>query len=160
VHPITVVEVEYSLATRVIEKELLRSCRELGVGVVAYGVMSRGLLTGALTGEFEPTDFRAYAPRFTGENFELNKKKMSLLKDLAEQKKCSPAQLSIAWVLHQGKDILPLIGTINKIRLKENLKALDIELLPEELNLLSETFPEGSFAGSRYAQPQMGIVVN
>lgn len=159
VHPISVVEVEYSLATRVIEKELLPVCRELGVGIVAYGVLSRGLLSGTLTGKFAPTDFRAHAPRFTGENFEINQKRITVLKNLAHEKACTASQLAIAWVLHQGNDILPLIGTTKRNRLQENLFALKISLSKAELKQLNEAFPEGAFEGGRYAEQQMGMVV-
>ena len=159
VHPIAVVEVEYSLATRVIEKELLPVCSELGVGIVAYGVLSRGLLSGTMTGQFAPTDFRAYAPRFTGENFGANQKRIAILKKLADEKNSTASQLAIAWVLHQGNDILPLIGTTNKNRLKENLDAVNIQLSQTELKQLNEAFPEGAFKGSRYAEQQMGMVV-
>lgn len=160
VHPVSVVEVEYSLATRVIEKELLAACRELGVGVQAYGVLSRGLLSGQLSGKYEPSDFRAHAPRFSGENFEANKQKIAFLQEMAQQKHCTASQLAIAWVLHQGDDIVPLVGTTKRSRLQEYLGATNIQLSLEELSLLNETFPEGAFAGSRYAQEQMGIVVN
>jgi aryl-alcohol dehydrogenase-like predicted oxidoreductase len=160
VHPVTAVEVEYSLASRVIEKELLKVCRELGIGIVAYGVLSRGLLTGKLTGQFAPTDFRAHAPRFTGENFEANKTKVGLLQDMAKKKNCTASQLALAWVLHQGNDILPLFGTTKKNRLKENIEATEIKLTGDELDFLDKTFPEGAFAGTRYAAPQMGMVVN
>lgn len=160
VYPVTAVEVEYSLASRVIEKELLNVCRELGIGIVAYGVLSRGLLSGELTGQFAQTDFRAHAPRFTGENFEENKKKVALLQDMAKEKGCTASQLALAWVLHQGNDIIPLFGTTKKSRLKENIEAADILLSKEELDLLNKTFPEGAFAGTRYAAPQMGMVVN
>ena len=159
VHPITAVEVEYSLASRVIENELLQVCRELGIGIVAYGVLSRGLLTGELTGQFAPTDFRAHAPRFTGENFEENKKRVALLQDMARNKGCTASQLALAWVLHQGSDILPLFGTTKKSRLKENMEAAAIHLTKEELSRLDKNFPEGAFAGTRYAAPQMGMVV-
>lgn len=160
VHPVTAVEVEYSLASRIIEKELLKLCRELGIGIVAYGVLSRGLLSGELTGTFAPTDFRAHAPRFTGENFEKNKKRVALLQQMARDKGCTASQLALAWVLHQGKDILPLFGTTRKSRLKENIEATEIELSNEELKSLDQHFPEGAFAGTRYATPQMGMVVN
>jgi aryl-alcohol dehydrogenase-like predicted oxidoreductase len=160
VHPVTAVEVEYSLASRVIEKELLQVCRELGIGIVAYGVLSRGLLSGELTGEFPVTDFRAHAPRFTGENFKTNKVKVALLQDMAKKKGCTASQLALAWVLHQGNDILPLFGTTKQNRLKENIDAAEIRLSAEELKTLNEIFPEGSFAGTRYAAPQMGMVVN
>lgn len=160
VHPVTVVEVEYSLASRVIEKELLQTCRELGIGIIAYGVLSRGLLTGELTGQFAPADFRAHAPRFTGENFEKNKTKVEVLQEMAKEKGCSASQLALAWVLHQGNDILPLFGTTKKERLKENIKAAEIKLTGDELIFLDDHFPEGAFAGTRYAAPHMGMVVN
>jgi aryl-alcohol dehydrogenase-like predicted oxidoreductase len=160
VHPVTAVQVEYSLASRVIEKELLTVCRELGIGIVAYGVLSRGLLSGQLPGHFPPTDFRAHAPRFTGENFAKNKSKVSLLQQLAARKGCTPSQLAIAWVLHQGRDILPLTGTTNKQRLAENMEAVSIRLTPDELKEIDTHFPEGSFSGTRYAEQQMGTVVN
>ena len=160
VHPITAVEVEYSLASRVIENQLLQVCRELGIGVVAYGVLSRGLLSGELTGKFAPGDFRAHAPRFTGENFDENKKRVAFLQDMAKEKGCTASQLALAWVLHQGNDILPLFGTTKKIRLKENMDAAKIVLSDEELSMLERNFPEGAFSGTRYAAPQMGMVVN
>lgn len=160
VHPVTAVEVEYSLASRVIEKELLTVCRELGIGIVAYGVLSRGLLTGELTGQFAPGDFRAHAPRFTGENFEANKNRVAILQEMANRKGCTASQLALAWVLHQGNDILPLFGTTKVSRLKENVEATNIKLTPEELDFLDKNFPEGAFAGTRYAAPQMGMVVN
>jgi aryl-alcohol dehydrogenase-like predicted oxidoreductase len=160
VHPVTAVEVEYSLASRVIEKELLQVCRELGIGIVAYGVLSRGLLSGELTGEFAATDFRAHAPRFTGENFEKNKTKVEMLREMADKKGSTASQLALAWVLHQGNDILPLFGTTRKDRLKENIEAAAITLTADELASLDKNFPEGAFAGSRYAAPQMGMVVN
>jgi aryl-alcohol dehydrogenase-like predicted oxidoreductase len=160
VYPVSAVEVEYSIATRVIEKELLPVCRELGIAIVAYGVLSRGLLSGTLTGRFEPSDFRAHAPRFTGKNFEANRDRVNLLKQLAEQKSCTPAQLATAWVLHRGYDILPLIGTTNKDRLLENLAAIDIKLSDDEVKQICDAFPEGAFEGSRYPEPLMGTVVN
>jgi aryl-alcohol dehydrogenase-like predicted oxidoreductase len=160
VHPVSVVEIEYSLATRLIEKELLITARELGVSVVAYGVLSRGLLSGALTGNFDPTDFRAHAPRFTGENFEANKKRIKTLQEIADEKGCTTAQLAIAWVVHQGDDILPLVGTTKRSRLKENLEALKIKLTAEETKRISDAFPEGSFEGTRYPEQLMGTVVN
>jgi aryl-alcohol dehydrogenase-like predicted oxidoreductase len=160
VHPISVVEVEYSLASRVIEKELLNTTRELGVGVVAYGVLSRGLLSGSLTGNYPLTDFRAHAPRFTGENFEKNKKRIEVLEEIAREKGCTTSQLAIAWILHRGNDILPLIGTTKKDRLRENLAAAEIKLTKAEVERISDEFPEGKFAGQRYAEPQMTMVVN
>ncbi|MDZ4846710.1 MAG: aldo/keto reductase [Chitinophagales bacterium] len=160
VHPVTAVEVEYSLATRVIENDLLKTGRELGVSIVAYGVLSRGLLTGTLKGEFAPTDFRAHAPRFKGENFSKNQNHLATLKKFADEKNCTPSQLAIAWALHQGDDIISLIGTTSISRLQENLKALEIKLSQSELHQLNEAFPEGLFAGTRYDTGQMRLVVN
>jgi aryl-alcohol dehydrogenase-like predicted oxidoreductase len=160
IHPVTAVQIEYSLASRVLEKELLTAARELGVGIVAYGVLSRGLLTGSLTGKYDPTDFRAHAPRFTGKNFEENQKRIDILEKFAKEKNCTTAQLAIAWILHRGDDILPLIGTTNRKRLVENLKALDVKLSAEEINKISDAFPEGTFEGKRYPDEHMGLVVN
>lgn len=160
IHPVSVMEVEYSLATRVIEKELLQVCRELGVGITAYGVLSRGLLSGGITGKLEPSDFRNHAPRFTGQNFENNQKQIAVLKKIADEKGCTSSQLAIAWVLNQGDDILPLLGTTKTSRLNEYIEAIEIKLSPDELKSLSDTFPEGSFAGERYDENQMRIVVS
>jgi aryl-alcohol dehydrogenase-like predicted oxidoreductase len=160
VYPVTAVQVEYSLASRVVEKEVLTVCRELGIGFVAYGVLSRGLLSGELTGQYAASDFRAHAPRFTGDNFNSNKSKIAILQELAEKKGCTASQLAIAWVLHQGKDIIPLIGTSKKTRLAENLAALEVNLTENELQTMNQNFPEGFFSGNRYADQQMGMVVN
>lgn len=160
VHPVTAVEVEYSLASRVIEKELLKTCRDLGIGIVAYGVLSRGLLSGGLTGKYDVTDFRAHAPRFTGENFDANKKRVAVLEEMANEKGCTAAQLAIAWALHRGDDILPLIGTTKRNRLYENLGATEVKLSSDDVTRISHAFPEGSFSGPRYAEQQMASVVN
>jgi aryl-alcohol dehydrogenase-like predicted oxidoreductase len=159
VHPVAAVEVEYSLATRVIERELLGTARELGVGIAAYGVLSRGLLSGELPAQFHPADFRAHAPRFTGEAYAHNQQRVRTLHGLAAEKGCSAAQLAIAWVLHQGADILPLIGTTKRSRLAGNLGALEIQLSAADLQQLDQAFPDGAFEGSRYAEAQMGLVV-
>ncbi|HEY9842680.1 MAG: aldo/keto reductase [Candidatus Sericytochromatia bacterium] len=159
IHPVTAVEVEYSLATRVIEKELLATARELGVAVVTYGALSRGLLSGSFDSNLKPGDFRAHLPRFQGENLQRNLAQVEKLTQIAETKGCSTAQLAIAWVLHQGQDIVPLIGTSKRRRLQENLGALDISLSPADLAELDAAFPESSFAGERYVPQQMGLVV-
>ena len=160
VHPVTAVEVEYSIATRVIEREVIPVCRELGIGIVAYGVLGRGLLTGELNGNFHPGDIRNHSPRFTGKNFEENNELIKILQGIAYDKGCTPAQLAIAWVLHQGNDILPLIGTTKKYRLNEAIDAMRIKLTNEELDYMSTVFAEGKFSGSRYPDAQMGMVVN
>lgn len=159
IHPVSALEIEYSLATRVVEGELLNTARELGVAVVAYGVLSRGLLSGKLSGAFSPADFRAHTPRFSGENLKANNERLAVLNDIARSKSATPAQIAIAWVLHRGDDVIPLIGTTRRERLNENLAALDIALSPQEVQALDAAYPEGSFSGTRYAAPQMGLVV-
>lgn len=160
VHPVTALEIEYSLATRVVEKEILQTIRELGIGLVPYGVLSRGLLSGKLPESMETADFRAHSPRFQGKNLEANQKHVNLLQNIAREKGYTAAQLAFAWVLHQGKDIVPLMGTTNRSRLKENLDALRIQLSIEELSQLSEAFPAGTFEGNRYPEWGMHLVVN
>lgn len=150
VYPVAALEIEYALSTRFIEREILGVCRELGIGIVAYGALSRGLLSGAVDGNFEPGDFRAFTPRFRGADLETNLALVKILTELAQSKNCTPAQLAIAWVLAQGDDIVPLIGTSRRERLHENLGALDLELTRWDLELLGSTFPEGAFQGARY----------
>lgn len=159
VHPVTAVEVEYSLATRVAEKELLHTAKELGVTVVAYGVLCRGLLSGGLPAQFSPGDFRAHLPRFTGDHYQINLSKARKLAEFAAEKRFTPTQLAYAWVLHQGEHILPLIGTSKSERLEEMLLAAEMRLSPEDLAYLGKEFPEGTFSGSRYAAQQMGLVL-
>lgn len=150
VHPVTALEIEYSLATRVIEPEILPVARELGIGVVAYGVLSRGLLSGAMDPSFKPGDFRSHAPRFQGENLAHNLQKVEVLRSVAAGLGCTPAQVAIAWVLAQGEDIIPLIGTSKRDRLAENLGALEVKLSPAQLAELDRLFAPGSIAGERY----------
>ncbi|TGJ99592.1 aldo/keto reductase [Leptospira semungkisensis] len=159
VYPVTALEVEYSLATRVIEKELLQTARELGVSVVAYGVVGRGLLTGTIETKLGVADFRANSPRFQGKNLEANLERVSLLQELAKKKGCSTAQLAIAWVLHKGNDIVPLIGSTRRASLQENLEAQSVKLSAEEIETLDATFPEGTFQGDRYPAHGMQLVV-
>ncbi|TGK22127.1 aldo/keto reductase [Leptospira stimsonii] len=158
IHPVTALEIEYSLATRLIEKEILSTARELGIGIVPYGILSRGLLSGKISGTLQEGDFRSHSPRFMGKNLESNLERVNVLQELAKEKNCTPAQLAIAWVLHQGNDIVPLLGSTRTSSLKENLGALLIELSPEELRRMSDSFPEGSFQGDRYPAPQMQTV--
>lgn len=158
IHPVTALEIEYSLATRLIEKEILSTSRELGIGIVPYGILSRGLLSGKISGNLKEGDFRSHSPRFMGKNLESNLDRVNVLQELAKEKNCTPAQLAIAWVLHQGNDIVPLLGSTRTSSLKENLGALSIELSPEELRRIGDSFPEGSFQGERYPAPQMQTV--
>jgi aryl-alcohol dehydrogenase-like predicted oxidoreductase len=158
VHPVTALEIEYSLATRFIESEILAVCRELGIGIVAYGALSRGLLSGKFASTLPRGDFRSFTPRYSGEHLRANFTLVETLADIALSKGCTPAQLAIAWVLAQGDDIMPLIGTSNRERLKENLGALDLRFTPADLALLDEAFPEGTFHGDRYPSAAMKFV--
>lgn len=160
VHPITSLQIEYSLISRGIEDAILPTLRELGIGLNPYGVLSRGLLSG----HWDPSrsenkrDFRAHLPRFTGENLEKNLKLVEVLKDIASSKSATPAQIAIAWVLHRGQDILPLIGARKVERLTEALGALDIALSAADLTQLEEAFPKDAAAGTRYDAHQMGFL--
>ena len=147
------------------EPELLASCyrrslevaRELGVGVVAYGITGHGLLTGAVTGGPPPGDERALSPRFQGENLTRNLKTVEALHALAERKSCSPTQLALAWVLARGQDVLALVGMSRRTRIAENLAALDINLTDAELSELDRAFAPGAFAGDRYTADMMRL---
>jgi aryl-alcohol dehydrogenase-like predicted oxidoreductase len=158
VHPVTALEVEYSLATRVIEAEILSVARALGVGIVAYGALSRGLLTDALDTAFAAGDFRTHAPRFQGENLAHNLRLVESLKSIAARVGCTVAQLAIAWVLARGEDIVALIGTSKRERLGENLKALEVKLTAADIAELDAVFVPGVMAGDRYDAQQMHIV--
>ena len=158
VHPVTAVQVEYSLATRFIENEILPTVRELGIGLVGYGALSRGLLTGIGTDSFAPGDFRSHLPRFSGANLERNRDRIADLQAMAAEKGCSPSQLAIAWVMAQGQDIVPIVGTTKRRRLAENLAAADIGLSDSDLARLAEAFPEGAIAGDRYPADHAGLI--
>ena len=158
VHPVAALEIEYSLATRLIEDEILPVARELGVGIVAYGALSRGLLSGTFDGTLAPGDFRAHSPRFTGENLAHNLERVAALKKIAARKGCTASQLAIAWVLSRGGDIVPIVGTAKRTRLRENLQALEVELDPSDLAELNQMFAPGAIAGDRYPEQQMRLV--
>jgi aryl-alcohol dehydrogenase-like predicted oxidoreductase len=152
VHPVIALEIEYSLATRDPEEGVLPVLRELGIGLVAYGVLSRGLLTGDVTpgAPLTPGDFRAHAPRFQGENLQRNLRLADALKEIGERSGLTPAQLAFAWVLSRGDDVVPLIGTKRRERLAEALGALDARLSPDELAMLESAVPADAVAGTRY----------
>lgn len=150
VHPVSALQIEYSLATRFIEKEILPTARELGIGVVAYGALTRGLLSGTLDGNFSANDFRAHNPRFAPQNFARNMQKVETLRKLAARIGATPAQLALAWVAARGEDIVPLIGTSRRARLAENLGASRITLDPATLAELDTQFDDSAFAGERY----------
>ena len=149
VHPVSAVQIEYSLASRVAESKILPTTRELGISLVAYGALSRGLLSGQSI-QLQPGDFRNYLPRFLPENKKQNDMLVSELKKLADSKGVTVAQLALAWVLHQGDDIVTLIGTSKRARLAENLKCQGVQLSAEDLSFLDKTFHEGAVAGDRY----------
>ena len=157
VHPVSDVQIEYSLLSRGIEEEILPTCRELGVGVTAYGVLSRGLLSGHWSPDRELSrgDFRSFSPRFQGENLDRNLALVDALGGIAEASGASVAQVAIAWVLSRGDDIVPLVGARRRERLYEALGAVALDLRPEDLARIEEAVPAGAAAGERYAAPAM-----
>jgi len=150
VHPVAALEIEYSLGTRFIEKEILPAVRELGIGLVAYGVVGQGLLTGSIGNDLPATDFRRLFPKFDPENLPKNLEKVSVLERMAREKRCTTTQLAIAWVLSRGKDIVPLVGMSRPARVAENLEAFDVSLTKADLDHLERTFALGAIAGERY----------
>jgi aryl-alcohol dehydrogenase-like predicted oxidoreductase len=162
VHPISDLQIEYSLLSRGIEAAILPTCRELGIGLTAYGVLSRGLLSGHWSKEradaLTPRDFRASAPRFTGENLDRNLALVEALRSLAETKGATAAQLAIAWVSSRGDDIVPLVGARTRERLTEALGALDLELTDDDLALIDDAIPTDAVAGDRYLAEQMATL--
>jgi aryl-alcohol dehydrogenase-like predicted oxidoreductase len=162
VHPISDLQIEYSLLSRGIEDEILPTCRELGIGITAYGVLSRGLLSGHWSKDradtLAPGDFRASAPRFTGENLERNLALVETLRRLAETKGATVAQIAIAWVLSRGGDVVPLVGARRRERLAEALGALGAELGADDLAQIEEAIPADAVVGERYQAEQMAIL--
>jgi aryl-alcohol dehydrogenase-like predicted oxidoreductase len=162
VHPVSDLQIEYSLLSRGIEAEILPACRELGIGVTAYGVLSRGLLSGHWSkeraGGLSSHDFRTSAPRFTGENLEHNLALVEGLRSLAEAKGATVAQLAIAWALSRGDDVVPLVGARTRTRLAEALGALELELSGDDLARIERAIPAGAAAGQRYDERQMAIL--
>ena len=157
VHPIADLQIEYSLLSRGIEDEILPTCRGLSVGVTAYGVLSRGLLSGHWSAERAATagPFRQSAPRFTGENLERNLALVEALRPLADANGATVAQLAIAWVLLRGQDIVPLVGARRRDQLAEALGSMEVDLTPADLEAIERAVPRGSAAGDRYHAPQM-----
>ena len=159
-HPVTALEIEYSLASRFIEDEILPTARELGIGVVPYGVVTQGLLTGTVSAEPPPGDARAAFPRFQGDNLRRNLAAVDALRRIAEGKGRTPAQIAIAWVLAQGGDIVPLVGMSSRSRVPENLAALDVTLTDADLAALETAFAPGTIAGYRYPEAARGQVAS
>ncbi len=160
VHPIAALQTEYSLWSREPEGEILATCRELGIGFVAYSPLGRGFLTGQFTRfeDFPEDDYRRFSPRFQGENFQRNLDLVHRVEEIATEKQCKPAQLALAWVLAQDEDIVPIPGTKRRKYLEENVAALDGKLSKEDLRRIDEIFPTGAAAGDRYPEHMMSIV--
>ncbi|MFT3723912.1 MAG: aldo/keto reductase [Hyphomonadaceae bacterium] len=150
VHPIVDLQIEYAIMTRGVENKILPVLRELGIGMTAYGVLSRGLISDSALAGGSRSGFRAMAPRFQGENLEQNLKLVSALKAIADEKGCTVAQLAIAWVYAQGEDIVPLIGARKPARLAEALGALDVTLTPADMARIEAAAPTSAVAGTRY----------
>ena len=157
VHPIVDLQIEYSLVSRSVEQTILPTCRALGVGVAAYGVLSRGLISGHWSKEkkFERNDFRSHIPRFHADNIDRNLALVDGIKSIADAKGATVAQIAIAWVLSQGDDIVPLIGARRRDRLAEALAGLTLTLTANELASLEKAVPRNAASGSRYAEAQM-----
>jgi aryl-alcohol dehydrogenase-like predicted oxidoreductase len=150
VHPIAALQIEYSLFTRVIEKDILPAVRELGVAIVAYGVLSGGLISDRARASQAVGEIRSRKPRFFPENFSRNHALVQALSAIAKEKGCTTAQLAIAWVRSRGPDIVPLIGARRRDQLKEGLGALEVALSPGELARIEQAVPPGAAAGTRY----------
>ncbi len=160
VHPITALQTEYSLWTRDPESAVLATCRELGIGFVAYSPLGRGFLTGQFR-RFEDLpadDYRRQTPRFQGENFQKNLDLVRRVEEIAREKGCKPSQLALAWVLAQGDDIVPIPGTKRRKYLEENAAAGTVHLTPEDLQRINEVFPPEAAAGPRYPVNAMALV--
>jgi aryl-alcohol dehydrogenase-like predicted oxidoreductase len=159
-HTITALQTEYSLWTRDPEDEVLPTCHDLGIGFVAYSPLGRGFLTGRFRtiDDLPPDDYRRNSPRFQGENFQKNLDLVRRVEETARRKKCTPSQLALAWVLAQGEDIVPIPGTKHRKYLEENVRALEVELTPADLEELDEIAPKGVAAGARYHEAGMKTV--
>ncbi len=158
-HPICDLQIEYSLISRGLEEEVLPACRELGVAITAYGVLSRGLLSGHWSPDRETTgDFRAGLPRFQGENLRHNLALVEALRGVAEERGATVAQVAIAWVAGRGDDIVPLIGARRPERLGESLGALELDLGPDDLARIEAAVPPGAAVGDRYSEAQMALL--
>jgi aryl-alcohol dehydrogenase-like predicted oxidoreductase len=160
IHPIAAIQTEYSLFSREPEDGLLPVLRELGIALVAYSPLGRGFLGGRFRSvdDLAPDDWRRGNPRFQGEQFATNLSIADRLRDVAEEKHCTPAQLALAWLLHRHQDVIPIPGTSSMARLEENIRAPDIRLSEEDLNRIEHALPKGFAAGERYAPAMMKII--
>jgi aryl-alcohol dehydrogenase-like predicted oxidoreductase len=159
-YPITALQTEYSLWTRDPEGEILPLCRELGIGFVAYSPLGRGFLTGRFRSfdDLPEDDYRRNSPRFQGENFQRNLDLVQRVEEIAHRKKCTPAQLALAWLLAQGDDIVPIPGTKQRRYLEENMAALEVELTSFDRGQIEEVAPRGVAVGERYHEAGMRTV--
>ncbi len=158
-HPIADLQIEYSLIARGIESDILKTCRELGIGITAYGVLSRGLISGHWSKDRSAAqDFRLVGPRFQGSNLDANLALVESLRAIAGEVGATPAQVAIAWVAAQGNDIVPLVGARRRDRLAEALGALAVKLTPAHLPALANAFPPDAAAGTRYPAEQMAHI--
>jgi aryl-alcohol dehydrogenase-like predicted oxidoreductase len=157
VHPISALQTEYSLWTRDVEREILTTCRGLGIGFVAYSPLGRGFLTDRFkrVEDLLPDDYRRQHPRFQDENFVRNRELVARLADFAREKRCTPSQLALAWLLGQGEDVVPIPGTKRRQYLEEDVAALDVVLTPGDMERIDEIAPSGAAAGSRYPERAM-----
>ncbi len=160
VHPIAALQSEYSLWSRDPEDGILAACRELGIGFVAYSPLGRGFLSGEIRrfADLADNDYRRFSPRFQGDNFERNLRLVDRIKEMAAEKRCTPSQLALAWVLAQGDDIVPIPGTKRRTYLEENLTAVEVQLTPQDLRRIEELAPRDAAAGTRYPAAMMQFV--
>lgn len=160
VHPITALQTEYSLWSRDPEDDILPTCRDLDIGFVAYSPLGRGFLTGQIKRyeDLAQDDFRRVSPRFQGENFEKNLQLVRRIEEMAAEKGCTPAQLALAWVLAQGRDVVPIPGTKRRSYLEDNVGALQVDLSKDDLSRIDEIAPKGATAGTRNPEAGMAMV--
>ncbi len=160
IHPISALQTEYSLWTRDVETGILRVCRELDIGFVAYSPIGRGFLSGTIESinKLSSNDYRRMTPRFQEENIKKNMELVNRIKGMAAEKKCTPAQFALAWVLAMGKDIVPIPGTKHVRYLEENVAALDVQLTDQDRARINELIPPGVAAGMRYPEAMMNAV--
>ena len=160
VHPITALQTEYSLWSREPEDEIIETVRDLGIAFVAYSPLGRGFLTGEIKRyeDFADDDYRRLSPRFQGENFRHNLELVGRVKKIAKEKGCTPAQLALAWVLAQGRDVIPIPGTKRRSYLEQNAAAVDLTLTPKDLRRIEEVAPRGAAKGSRLPEEMMRFV--
>jgi pyridoxine 4-dehydrogenase len=160
VHPIVALQIEYSLVSRSIEADILPTLRELGISMTAYGVFSRGLLTGHVPSRESASqgDVRGHFPRFQGQNLERNQQMISRLQELARKKGVTVAQIALGWILTKGSDIIPIPGARRREQLNESLECLQLSFSPDEIAAMERAVPEGSVAGDRYMAEQMAVL--